>query len=311
ERASGTAASSPGTLVAWTTTPWTVVGNQFVAVEKAGEYAVVEVDGDAVGTDGPLYVAAERVAAVMTALNVADSDYTIRETVPGSDLVGLTYDHPLADRLSDHPTPRGTVAHAEYVETDGDGTGLVHSAPGFGYEDSVALNATESRTGSETTRESFERARDLDLPTYSPVDLTGRFTDAAGPFADLHVHGEGRSAVTDALRDAGALLATEQFTHDRPERRPARRRRRDDLVPRRGARRSLPQHGRDRARLERLATALLGESAPRLALRGLRPRRGRLLARGPRRTRGTRRGARGPTPARRRRGDRLLPRLRG
>jgi isoleucyl-tRNA synthetase len=215
ERASGTAASSPGTLVAWTTTPWTVVGNQFVAVDEAGEYAAVE--ADAVGTDGPLYVAVERVAAVMTALNVADSDYAICETVSGSDLVGLTYDHPLADRLPDHPTPRGTVAHAEYVETDGDGTGLVHSAPGFGYEDSVALNATESRTGSETTREGFERARDLDLPTYSPVDLTGRFTDAAGPFADLHVHGEGRSAVTDALRDAGALLATEQFTHEYPQ----------------------------------------------------------------------------------------------
>lgn len=210
-------ADRPGTLVAWTTTPWTLVGNQFVAVDEAGEYAVVEVDGDAVGTDGPLYVAAERVPAVMDALGVAEKDYAVRETVPGRDLAGLAYDHPLADDLPDHPTPRGTVAHADYVETDGDGTGLVHSAPGFGHEDSVALNATESRTGSETTREGFERARDLGLPTYSPVDLTGRFTDAAGPFAGQRVHGAGRRAVTDALRDAGALLATEQFTHEYPQ----------------------------------------------------------------------------------------------
>ncbi|WP_415380772.1 isoleucine--tRNA ligase [Halosimplex sp. TS25] len=184
----------PGTLVAWTTTPWTVVGNQFVAVDADGEYAVVETP------DGLRYVAAERVPAVMDALGVPADDYAVTETLPGSDLVGATYDHPLADRLPDHPTPRGTVAHAEYVETGGDGTGVVHSAPGFGHED-------------------FERARALGVGdrAYSPVDLAGRFTAEAGPFADLRVHGEGRAAVLDALREAGALLATEQFTHEYPQ----------------------------------------------------------------------------------------------
>ncbi|WP_135364119.1 isoleucine--tRNA ligase [Halosimplex halophilum] len=192
-----------GTLVAWTTTPWTLVGNQFVAVDADGEYAAVEVADGALAdraADGPLYVAAERVPAVMDALGVADGDYEVAETLRGSDLVGATYRHPLADRLPDHPTPEGTVAHADYVETGGDGTGLVHSAPGFGHED-------------------FERAResDLDLPVYSPVDLDGRFTDEAGPFAGLAVHGEGRAAVADALREAGALLATERFTHEYPQ----------------------------------------------------------------------------------------------
>ncbi|WP_123538762.1 isoleucine--tRNA ligase [Halosimplex salinum] len=193
-----------GALVAWTTTPWTLVGNQFVAVDADGEYAAVEVtgspdceDGPAT-TDGPLYVAAERVPDVMAALGVSEGDYAVRETLPGSELVGLTYEHPLADRLPDHPTLQGEVAHADYVETGGDGTGLVHSAPGFGHED-------------------FERARELDLPTYSPVDLTGRFTDEAGPFAGLRVHGEGRAAVLDALGETGALLATEQFTHEYPQ----------------------------------------------------------------------------------------------
>ncbi|WP_459192750.1 isoleucine--tRNA ligase [Halosimplex sp. J119] len=196
-------ADGEGTLVAWTTTPWTLVGNQFVAVDADGEYAAVAVaDGalDAgVATDGPLYVASERVPAVMDALGVAADDYAVAETLPGSDLVGVSYDNPLADRLPDHPTPRGTVTHADYVETGGDGTGLVHSAPGFGHED-------------------FERARELglDAPAYSPVDLTGRFTAEAGPFAGQRVHGDGRAAVTDALRETGALLATEQFTHEYP-----------------------------------------------------------------------------------------------
>ncbi|QLH81827.1 isoleucine--tRNA ligase [Halosimplex pelagicum] len=196
-------ADRDGTLVAWTTTPWTVVGNQFVAVDERGEYAAVEVADDVLtdcAADGPLYVAAERVSAVMDALGVAAADFAVAETLPGSDLVGATYRHPLADRLQDHPTPRGTVAHAGYVETDGDGTGLVHSAPGFGHEDA-------------------ERARedDLDLPAYSPVGLDGRFTDEAGPFVGLAVHGEGRRAVAEALDEAGALLGSERFTHEYPQ----------------------------------------------------------------------------------------------
>ena len=191
----------PGTLVAWTTTPWTLVGNQFVGVDADGEYAAVAVDAERAGrsADGPLYVADERVPSVMAALDVDEDDYEVRERLHGSDLVGLSYEHPLADSLPDHPTPDGTVAHADYVETGGEGTGLVHSAPGFGHED-------------------FERARDLDLdlPPYSPVDLAGRFTDGAGPFAGQRVHGGGRQAVTTALREADALLATEQFTHEYP-----------------------------------------------------------------------------------------------
>ncbi|PSP51623.1 isoleucine--tRNA ligase [Halobacteriales archaeon QH_1_68_42] len=208
ERASGeTANRVGGTLATWTTTPWTVVGNQFVAVDREAEYAAVTVaDGAADRSDdgedhtpaSPLYVASERVEAVMDALGFDSDDWTVDRTLPGAELVGATYDHPLADRLSDHPTPRGEVAGADYVDTAGDGTGLVHSAPGFGHED-------------------FERGRDLDLPPYGPVDLDGRFTDAAGEFAGAHVHGEGREAVLDALTEAGALLGTERYRHEYPQ----------------------------------------------------------------------------------------------
>jgi len=196
-----------GTLVAWTTTPWTLVGNQFVAVDESAEYAAVTVDGESTTAEpdddpaalrSPLYVASERVDAVLAALGFEPGEWTVERTLPGTELVGRTYDHPLADRLPDHPTPRGSVAHADYVETSGDGTGLVHSAPGFGHED-------------------FERGRDLDLPPFAPVALDGRFTEAAGPFAGQRVHGEGRTAVLDALREAGTLLGTEQYVHEYPQ----------------------------------------------------------------------------------------------
>ncbi|MFC7195025.1 class I tRNA ligase family protein [Halosimplex aquaticum] len=101
-------ADGQGTLVAWTTTPWTLVGNQFVAVDAEGEYAAVEVDAESSEADDPLYVAAERVPAVMDALGVAADDYAVTETLPGSDLVGLSYDHPLADRLLTTRRPAGS-----------------------------------------------------------------------------------------------------------------------------------------------------------------------------------------------------------
>jgi len=188
-----------GTLVAWTTTPWTLVGNQFVAVDRDAEYAAVTVASETpLAGRSPLYVASERVAAVMAALGVADDQWAVDRTLSGSELVGRGYDHPLADELLDHPTPRGAVAHADYVETGGEGTGLVHSAPGFGHED-------------------FERGRDLGLEPFAPVGLDGRFTDEAGPFAGQRVHGEGRAAVRDALRASGALLGTEQYAHEYPQ----------------------------------------------------------------------------------------------
>jgi isoleucyl-tRNA synthetase len=194
-----------GTLVTWTTTPWTLVGNQFVAVDRDTEYAAVSVgdgtgagDGKPGASGSPLYVASERVDAVMGALGLESGEWTVERTHPGVELVGRTYDHPLADHLPDHPMPHGEVTHADYVEPGEDGTGLVHSAPGFGHED-------------------FERGRELGLPPFAPVGLDGRFTGEAGPFAGQRVHGEGRTAVVDTLRETGLLLGTEGYAHEYPQ----------------------------------------------------------------------------------------------
>ena len=168
-------------LLTWTTTPWTVVGNEFVAVDQDAEYARVNLfDGTSV------YLAAERVTGVMDRLDV--DEYDVVETVRGEALVGREYDHPLADELPNHPVTRGNVAHAEYVDTDK--TGVVHSAPGFGHED-------------------FERGWDLDLPVFSPVANDGAFSTDAGPYAGLHVR-EAVGDVLDDLDDAGALFGTEE-----------------------------------------------------------------------------------------------------
>ena len=176
-----------GWLVTWTTTPWTVVGNQFVAVDPDATYLAVETPARR------LYLAADCLDDVVEALDL--EAYTVSDRYAGTDLVGLTYRNPLADRLPDDaPARTGQVAAAPYV--DRDRTGLVHSAPGFGEED-------------------FRRGRELDLPAYAPLDATGAFDHDASPYVGLAVE-ELREAVLSDLDAADALLATHAHEHEYP-----------------------------------------------------------------------------------------------
>lgn len=175
-------------LVAWTTTPWTVVGNQFVAVDKETDYAFVKHDSE-------MYVVAEE--CVENFVEVAGFEsYSVVERVKGETLVGWEYEHPFADVVDSLPRDTGTVEHAEYVQTEK--TGLVHSAPGFGHED-------------------YERGQELDLHPYSPVEENGEFRDDTGRFSGMYVHDEGTREALSTLREGDNLVAVENYTHEYPE----------------------------------------------------------------------------------------------
>jgi isoleucyl-tRNA synthetase len=179
-----------GSLLTWTTTPWTVTGNQFVAVDPDASYAAVAVDGDL------LYVAEDCVEGVLAAVGVDAADADIVERLPGDDLLGWQYDNPLAPHLpADSPVLGGEVAGAGYVDLEK--TGLVHSAPGYGAED-------------------FERGRELGLVGYAPLDESGTLTDGAGEYAGLDV-ADAVDAVLADLDDAGTLFATESHAHEYPQ----------------------------------------------------------------------------------------------
>lgn len=175
-------------LVTWTTTPWTVVGNQFVAVNEQELYAEVSCQM------GTLYLAQESVADVLSQIGV--EEYTVENVIEGAELVGRNYRHPLSEMVSENPTQTGRVAHADYVELEK--TGLVHSAPGFGHED-------------------YEKGSELGLEPFSPVGTNGTFTTDAGPYNGLYVHDEGTEAVLEDLSENEALLGTESYTHEYPE----------------------------------------------------------------------------------------------
>ncbi|MFB6352866.1 MAG: isoleucine--tRNA ligase [Halobacteriales archaeon] len=183
-------ADREGALVVWTTTPWTLPGNTFVAVDEELTYVGVRAEKD--GEHERLYVAEPVVEEVLKAGRYAD--YEVVEELPGEDLVGWTYEHPLAEAVPDHPQGEGalTVYHADYVEADR--SGLVHSAPGHGEED-------------------FQRGRELGLELFCPVGEDGVFTDEAGDYAGTFVREANDDIVADLDRQ-GLLLAEETLVHD-------------------------------------------------------------------------------------------------
>ena len=117
---------SDASLLAWTTTPWTLPANTAAAVNADFEYAEVEVDGEL------LIVAADLVEKVFTDEKHNVVPHTIIRKYRGEELVGKSYEPLFAQR--------GKNAHkvwaADYVTLE-EGTGIVHLAPAYGEEDYV------------------------------------------------------------------------------------------------------------------------------------------------------------------------------
>ncbi|MCA9531165.1 MAG: isoleucine--tRNA ligase [Myxococcales bacterium] len=115
-------------LLAWTTTPWTLPSNVALAVAPDVDYATVE------GEDGERLIVAASLAQA-----VVGADARVVETRKGRDLVGTRYRPPF-----DYATPEGgrafEVLAADFVSLDS-GTGLVHLAPAFGEDDFRACEA--------------------------------------------------------------------------------------------------------------------------------------------------------------------------
>ncbi|MFW6436506.1 MAG: isoleucine--tRNA ligase [Halococcoides sp.] len=177
-----------GSLVIWTTTPWTIPANTFVAVDPDATYQAVAVgEGE---DEQIIYVAEACREAVLEA--AGDADGEVRETLSGEDLIGWEYEHPLADLVPEAPAAThadgaGQVYAADYVEADR--TGMVHSAPGHGEVD-------------------FERGQELDLPIFCPVGPDGVYTGRAGAYEGTFVRDANDEVIAD-LRDRDRLLASE------------------------------------------------------------------------------------------------------
>ena len=174
------AAGAPGSLVIWTTTPWTLPANLAIAVHPTEEYVALRAGNDV------LIVAAKLADEFVRTAKLTGTQVVGR--MPGRALDGLEYRHPWIERT-------GKVAVADFVAMD-TGTGLVHVAPGHGEED-------------------YDLGRALGLRIYNPVDDDGRFVREVAHFAGMTVW-EANPKIVEHLRRIGALLAEVTLTHTYP-----------------------------------------------------------------------------------------------
>jgi len=172
------------TLLAWTTTPWTLPANTAVAVNKDFAYVEVEVAGE------KLVVAKELVAKVFVDEKHQPLEYKVLRELKGEELVGLSYEPLLG-------VNRGKNAHkvwaADYV-SDEDGTGIVHLAPAYGEED-------------------FELAREKKIPVVHVLDENGLYTE--GDWLGKNVWEENK-AIAKELKERGVVWKIEYIRHSYP-----------------------------------------------------------------------------------------------
>ena len=178
-------------LLIWTTTPWTLPANTFIMVHPDEKYVRVRVGDE-------IYVLAKaRLEHVMREAGI--TDYEVIEELNGSDLVGLEYDHPLEDivKIQEKLKKYHRVVGSREFVTMYEGTGLVHGAPGHGFEDFLVA-----------------RENNIDYVA-SPVDDEGRFTEEAGKYRGLYVRDANKYIVED-LRARNALLYASTVKHKYP-----------------------------------------------------------------------------------------------
>lgn len=179
-------------LVAWTTTPWTLPSNLALCVNPDLKYVKIK---DAVR--GKLYILME---ARLSALYKSESDYEILERFPGASLKGKKY-RPLFDYFVKYKESGAfTVLVDNYVKEE-EGTGIVHQAPYFGADDyRVCMD--------------FNIIQKDSLPI-CPVDASGCFTAEVTDFAGQYVKDADKNIIK-TLKEQGRLLVASTFTHSYP-----------------------------------------------------------------------------------------------
>ncbi len=170
-------------LLAWTTTPWTLPSNLALAVAPDVSYVRVR-------HNGTIYILAEaRLAAYEKELEGAE----VIDTTLGAALVGRTYT-PMFSYFADQPDAFRVIA-GDFVTTE-DGTGVVHLAPGFGEDD--------QRVCSENG-----------IGLVVPVDSRGLFTSEVPDFEGMLVF-DANPLIIRELKSRGIVLRHETYDHAYP-----------------------------------------------------------------------------------------------
>ncbi len=176
-------------FLAWTTTPWTLPSNLALTLGPDIDYVLVR-DNASGGRDH--YILAE---ARLPAYYKDESEYEIVWQRKGAELKGIEYE-PLFPYFAWAAKDNAFRTYlGDFVSTE-DGTGIVHTAPGFGEDDQRVLKGSG-------------------IPTICPVDAECKFTDEVADYKGIFVK-DADKAIMERLKAEGKLVKRDQTLHAYP-----------------------------------------------------------------------------------------------
>ena len=174
-------------ILAWTTTPWTLPANLLLAVNPEMTYCEVLVDGE------KLIIAEEAFERTLQDEKHQPLDYEVLREFPGSELVGKKY-QPLATGSTWPENDKiHTIYAADFVSHES-GTGIVHIAPAYGEDD-------------------FELAKSYGISAFHVIDDNGYYVDSN--YKGLEVW-ENNKFIAKDLKEKGAVWKIEYIRHEYP-----------------------------------------------------------------------------------------------
>ncbi|TFG60296.1 MAG: isoleucine--tRNA ligase, partial [Spirochaetales bacterium] len=172
-------------FLAWTTTPWTLPSNLALTLGPDVEYVKIR---DGVEN---YILAKDRLAAYYR----DPQEYEVLKSFKGSELTGISYE-PLFPYFKDLAAAGAfKTFNGDYVTTE-DGTGIVHTAPGFGEDD-------------------YNTLKDTGIPVVCPVESECKFTEEVPDYAGLFVK-DADKAIIQRLKDEGKLVKRDSYLHSYP-----------------------------------------------------------------------------------------------
>ena len=194
-------------MLAWTTTPWTLIANAALAVGEKSEYVKVTIlKGEHKGES--YILASERLTGLGEYLfNEPSLNELSRSVTPTSakDLIGKKYkplfDYYYNDKKLENRENGWKIYPADFVTTE-EGVGVVHIAPAFGEED-------------------MDFGKKYSLPFIQHVGMDGRIKDEASDFAGLDVKARDDHMATDIeilkyLTKKNLIFTKEKYEHSYP-----------------------------------------------------------------------------------------------
>lgn len=181
-------------VLAWTTTPWTLISNLALAVNPKLKYATFTIE-DEKTKDGVKYIMAEDL------IGSHFKKYNVLETFLGKDIAGKEYE-PLYDYAKEEVEAQKSegktawkIILADYVTVE-DGTGVVHQAPAFGEDD-------------------YNTCKENNIAYVNLVNKNGTYLPVVEMFKGRFVKDCDEDIIKD-LKTRGILFKKQAYTHSYP-----------------------------------------------------------------------------------------------